>query len=250
MNANVVSFLERHGMKMEWSCRRSFLAWFLTPFFAVGILLLMLSVKNPQSSRFVYIFQSMVLTHGESSNPWGDSGPMPPTHYTGVWYRWHSNGRLSFEEHYADGKLDGPFRAWDRAGRQWLETAYRSGRYHGDYILFYDNGATNRVGHYFDDKKTGHWLHFYPDGKKWSESFFSDRGVFDGQQTAWNTNGAVVFTQTWHKGEPWDGRFTLQRGTNWFRDQYESGKLISTTNLGPIVAYFPVAPPATNQPGK
>jgi len=244
MSAGVVNFLERHGLKMAWHCRRSFLAWFLTPFIVAAFLLLMLLVMNPQSNRFVYIFQSMFTSRG-GAHPWGDNGPKPPTHYTGVWCRWHWNGRISFEEHYADGKLNGSFKAWDKSGCQWLESAYRSGRYHGEYILFYENGATNQALHYFDGKPTGSWLHYYEDGKKRSERFFSDPGVPDGEETVWNTNGAVVFSHTWCKGEPWDGRFAFGNGANWFRDLYESGRLVSATNMGPIPGWYrPASPPA------
>jgi len=107
--------------------------------------------------------------------------------------------------------------------------------------LFYKTGATNKVRHYDNEKPIGRWLHFYEDGKLWEERFFSAPGVPDGEEVLWNTNGVVSFRHTWRKGEPWDGRFTLHKGTNWFRDQYESGTLVSSTNLGPFPpwAYVP-----------
>ena len=233
MRAALTSFFERHGLKMERRCSRSFLVWLLSVLAVPALLVLLLLTLNPQTNRFVFIFQSMFTSRG-GSHPWGDDGPKPPKHYTGVWYRWHWNGRLSFEEHYADGKLDGAFIAWDRSGSKWLGTAYRAGRYHGDYILFYKTGATNKVRHYDNEKPIGRWLHFYEDGKLWEERFFSAPGVPDGEEVVWNTNGVVSFRHTWRKGEPWDGRFTLHKGTNWFRDQYESGTLVSSTNLGPF----------------
>lgn len=226
---------------MEWGIRRSFLVWLLSPIFVAGLLLLALSFANPQSSRFVYIFQSVFSIH-EGQNPWGFDGPKPPENYTGVWYRWYWNGKLSFEEHYVNGKLDGPFRVWYKSGRRWEESSYRAGRLHGDYVLFYENGLTNKLWHYFEGKPIGRWFHFYRNGKKWEERFFSAPGVPDGESIAWDTNGAVEFSHTWRKGEPWEGRFIFDRGTNYYRDVYESGKLISTTNLGPIPpwAYLPV----------
>jgi MORN repeat variant len=228
VNGAFVSFLERHGLKMGWSCRRNFLIWLLAPPLTLALLVLVLLSLNPQTNKYVYIFQSMVTSRN------GDEGPEPPTNYTGVWYRWHWNGKLSFEEHYKDGKLDGPFRAWNSSGQKWLETAYRAGLCFGDYVEFYDSGSTNRINHYFDERPAGLWTHFYADGKKREERYFSEPGIPDGKETVWNTNGMVTFSHTWHKGLPWDGLFTLRKGTNWFRDQYESGRLISSTYLGPV----------------
>ncbi len=218
-------------MKMEWRCRRSFLVAVFAPLAAAGLLLLGLLILNPQTNRYVYIFQAMFTDRG-GPHPWADDGPRPPADYTGVWHRWHWNGQLAFEENYRAGELDGLFKAWDRSGRQWLETAYHAGRYDGDYVLLYKNGTTNKLRHYFEGKPIGRWLHFYEDGKKWDERFFCAPGVLDGDEVAWNTNGVVTFRHTWRKGAPWEGRFILLKGTNWFRDQYESGKLLSTTNLG------------------
>jgi len=250
MRSWLSEFCHRSGMTMDWRCRRSFLFWALAPLAAVAVVVLTLLVLNSQSNRWVFIFQSMV-TNREGSHPWGESGPSPPPHFTGVWYRWHWNGVRSFEEHYTDGKLNGLFKAWDRSGRQWLETSYHEGRYHGDYILFYENGGTNRINHYFEQKPIGRWIHFYQNGRKWEERFFSSPGIPDGEETVWNTNGIVKFTHTWQKGEPWQGSFVLNRGTNWFRDKYESGKLVSTTNLGPLFyGHHPPAPQATNTPKK
>lgn len=237
----VRSFLERCGMRMEFRCSRRFVIWVLTPFCLVALFAVLLLVINPQISRFAYIFQSMVNGR-EGSHPWAALGPNPPDNYTGVWRRWHWNGKLSFEEQYVGGKLDGPFRAWDRLGHLWLETAYHEGRYHGDYVLFYEDGTTNRINHYFEGKQIGHWIHYYSNGQKREEEFFSAPGILDGEQTSWDKNGLVTSQRVWRKDEPWQGRFYFYRGTNWFREQYESGELISTTNIGP---YFLWGLPAT-----
>jgi hypothetical protein len=219
---------------MDWRCRPSFLMWLFTPILICSVVILLLLHLNPQRSRYIYIFQSMVTFH-ENSNPWGDSGPRPPNNYTGAWYRWHWNGRLSFEEHYESGELAGPFRAWDRSGHQWIETAYRVGHLHGDYILFYENGMTNVIKHFFDEEPTGLWIRFDRDGQKSEQRSYSSPGVKNGEVLVWDTNGVVIFRQTWRKGEPWNGSFEVYRGTNWFKERYESGTLISSTNLGPYL---------------
>src|SRR5689334_20721324 len=102
MKGVVTRFIERMGLTMGWRVRRSFLIWLLTPIFLVGALLCVLLMLNPQTGRVIYIFQAMVTQRG-GDHPWGESGPRPPSDYTGVWHRWHWNGRLSFEEHYEAG---------------------------------------------------------------------------------------------------------------------------------------------------
>jgi hypothetical protein len=233
MNSALLKLFNQIGLKMDWSCRKSFIIWVTTPLLAVGAIILALLFLNPQCCRYIYIFQAMV-TNRSGPHPWGDNGPKPPSNYTGVWYRWHWNGQLSFEEHYKNGQLDGPFRGWDYSGRKWLETAYRAGQYNGDYITFYESGATNTINHYFNNQAIGHWTHFYQDGKKWEEKYFSAPGVPDGDEVIWNTNGKATFRHAWLKGEPWDGRFTIQKETNWFQEQYALGTLVSSTNVGPI----------------
>jgi hypothetical protein len=231
MSAGLVKFLERGGLRLDWHCRHTFLLWLFTPIIVATLVVVVLLTLNPQRSKYIYIFQSMV-TDRSGPHPWDALGPSPPQHYTGFWRRWHWNGRASFEEYYKEGKLDGRLTMWDKAGHKEFEGDYRGGGYHGAYIWFYHNGTTCRLEHFSDGKPIGRWLHFHEDGTKWEERSFSAPGVPDGDAIVWNTNGAITFKHTWRKGEPWDGRFTLYRGTNWFQAVYESGRLIASTNLG------------------
>jgi len=133
---------------------------------------------------------------------------------------------------------------WDKSGRKQFQADYREGKYHGAYIWFYESGVTNKLQHYSDNEPIGRWVHFYDTGQRWEERFFSAPGIPDGDELVWNTNGAVTFKRTWRKGEPWDGRFALHKGTNWFREVYDSGKLVSSTNLGPLPPWAYLPPPA------
>src|ERR1051326_2993505 len=105
MNPALVSFLERRGLKIDWRCRPSFLIRLFASLAVFGGLWLLWLVASPQSSRMVYIFQSIFTERG-GSHPWGAEGPNPPENYTGTWLRWHWNGRRSFEEHYVSGQLE------------------------------------------------------------------------------------------------------------------------------------------------
>jgi len=225
----LVNFFERHGVKMEWRCRPALLAWLLTPFLILGIIILALLLANPQSNRWVFIFQA-TFAHRGGSTPWGGDGPDPAPNYSGVWHRWHRNGRLSFEEHYKNGKLDGSIKAWTTSGILWLDTNYKDGQYDGKNLVYYNSGQLCRQEEYSKGLPIGHSVHFRENGTKWEEASFSSPGVLDGDQIYWHQDGTMT-RRVWREDKPWEGVFILEKGTNWFREKYESGILVASTNL-------------------
>lgn len=237
MNTALIHFFERHGLKMEWRFRRAFLAWLLTPLLFLGVVILTLLLANPQSNRWVYIFQAM-FTHRGGHGPWGEDGPDPPPDYSGTWYRWHRNGRPSFEENFKNGQLDGSFRSWTRSGNLRFDIVYKDGQYDGKYLFYgYDTGALSVQREYSKGLPIGHWVSFRENGTKLGEETFSGPGVLDGDQLSWDESGKMT-RRIWREGKPWEGLFFLKRGTNWFSEKYQSGTLLASTNNGPDLGVY------------
>jgi hypothetical protein len=224
MNATLVNFFERRGLKMNWHCRKSFMMWLLAPIFAAVTLISALLLLNPQSCRIVYIFQSVFTKSC-------DQDMEPSAGYTGTWRTWYLDGTLTSEGHYKDGKLDGDFTGWDDHGRKWLATAYQAGQCNGDYLVLYPGGTTNKMYHFSDGEPVGYWYQFYSSGAKCEERYFSAPGVADGEELAWNTNGALLFHRSWRNGDPWDGDFMFLTRTNRLLETFSAGTLVYSTNI-------------------
>ena len=60
--------------------------------------------------------------------------------FTGVYYAWHSNGWLKYEENWKDGKGNGLSRAWYSNGQLKHEWNYKNGKFHGLCRIWYDSG--------------------------------------------------------------------------------------------------------------
>ena len=59
-----------------------------------------------------------------------------------------SDGRVTAQAEYLDGKLDGQSKVWSKDGTLILEDHYRNGERHGIYQSWWDNGAVKEQGRY------------------------------------------------------------------------------------------------------
>ena len=76
MSKALVGFFERHGLPPSGRrCRKLVVLWLLWTSCGMAVLILLLLLLNPQSSRFAYILQAMFTSH-DGSQPWGAVGPM------------------------------------------------------------------------------------------------------------------------------------------------------------------------------
>ena len=76
---------------------------------------------------------------------------------------WFSNGQLSLQTTYIDGKIDGEYTEWYEDGQLAIQTAYLNGKIHGEYKFwgcdgllskhsFYKNGRIIKQKKYEDGK--------------------------------------------------------------------------------------------------
>jgi hypothetical protein len=94
----------------------------------IGIVV-MVSVADPQSHKFVY------LAH---INIFGEH-PAVPSGFTGVWREWYPDGRIGSTE-VVDGKLHGACTMWSSSGRMTREGRFEHGKPVGVHFTYEDYG--------------------------------------------------------------------------------------------------------------
>jgi antitoxin component YwqK of YwqJK toxin-antitoxin module len=98
-------------------------------------------------------------------NYWNPDGIQQVVNGQGKIIANHSNGRISSEASYVNGKLEGPTYRWNSKGIKTYECHYREGKKYGHYYETNYSGVVQEEGYY----KWGHmdslWLYYYPDGK-------------------------------------------------------------------------------------
>ncbi len=159
----------------------------------VGLILLglagifcVLRFGNSQWNRWIYVFQSRFVAHGDLLGP--------PHGFTGVWHGWESDGSLSFEVDCVNGKCNGPFLAKWPSGKIYMLINRKDDNWTGPVLVWDGNGNLIAEGHYVDNAPY--------DGSFYSESF----GVL----------------QEYRNGDCWNG-FFMDHGA---AAVYKDGKLI------------------------
>jgi antitoxin component YwqK of YwqJK toxin-antitoxin module len=67
-------------------------------------------------------------------------------------------------------------------------------------VFYYEDGTKKVEGWYNQEgRKDGAWTFWYPNGKKWSEGYFSN-GIDDRLRTTWHENGQMHYRGKYDKG--------------------------------------------------
>jgi len=86
-------------------------------------------------------------------------------------------------------------------------------------IIKYKNGVIKAKGYYNSGRKYGEWQSFYPDGKLWSDEYFT-LGLPDGKITVWYDNNKKMYEGVYKNGHP------IGTWSYW----NEEGKLLRTSD--------------------
>jgi hypothetical protein len=100
-----------------------------------------------------------------------------------------------------DGKRDGRWLFWYKAGQKQLEGEYIKGKKTGIWIKWDERGAKITEGEFLHGKMHGRWTDWYVNGQRAQESHWL-HGKRDGTWTSWSMNGAVEKVQDYdHRRE-------------------------------------------------
>ena len=136
-----------------------------------------------------------------------EEGPMVDGERNGLWKRFHSNGQLRSEIHYASGT---PF---------------------GDYRLYDDQGQVFEEGRWEHGMNVGKLLRYWPNGTLQQQLTFDSQGVAQGQQRHYHDNGQLEMVVDLVDGEESGDLIRLDReGRVLQRTTFREGQVVQRSS--------------------
>ena len=123
---------------------------------------------------------------------------------TGIIYYVHTNGQLTYEGNFRNGKKHGLERLWYECGQIHRQCTYENGVEHGEYLSWHSNGqlATKYTSVYGEVE--GKVLNYHENGQLHFEYFKID-GKQVGLSRSWHENGQLDTKAVYSKAGEIDG---------------------------------------------
>lgn len=115
----------------------------------------------------------------------------------------------------AEGELyNGPYTVYVEGSQKLAQYDLKDGQFHGNVVLYHENGAMHQMGHYVNGEKNGMWITWDASKNKRAEAFY-DHGKKIGVWSVWNATGARLFHMVYHNNKKagnwqmWDAQANL-----------------------------------------
>ncbi len=143
---------------------------------------------------------------------------------TGLWKRWHSDGRLADSGHYVEDRYDGVWVGWYDNGVQSYRSEYDTGKGTGTWKWWHSNRQLKERGSYVDGKREGEWAGWYESGTKRFRTRYSMDSL-DGEFREWYGDGTLHKLDTYALGL-WNGTSTewYPNGQKESEGEYRNGE--------------------------
>lgn len=116
-----------------------------------------------------------VVTEYYHSGKVAGNGPKLGTRKVGRWrYYSETDGTLSNEGDYIDGRKQGPWISYYPDGKVAVQGDYHQGEPTGTWNYYHENGQLSSTGLFVEGKRDGYWVSFSMDGKKISEAHLAN----------------------------------------------------------------------------
>lgn len=125
----------------------------------------------------------------------GDTKP-----FTGTAEKLYSNGKISNEDEYINGKFDGKSILYFSTGKLSRITYYTDGKYNGETIIYHDNGKIQSKKSYKNGIQEGAEITYFPSGKICSYVFYKEGATTD-TATYWYENGKKNIMYVYKNGK-------------------------------------------------
>jgi len=185
---------------------------------------------NPQSHKYIYIFQCYYWPKAKTKYPVYDLNLQVvgydifrPNKFSGKWRTWYKNGILKEESCFSAGIYDGLSLIWHSNGQMSESINYKKGYYEGSWQSWHENGVKAIAGNYNNGLKEGKWECWHINGKK-SKEFMFKRGVHEGYYIIYN-HGNKRFLFTFKHGKL-KGlvKIYTKKQTNYFENSFGDEK--------------------------
>lgn len=141
----------------------------------------------------------------------------------GIYREWHLNGTQKMELQVIEGMaeltetaltswvFDGINRIWEENGALVAEISYEKGMLHGDSLYYYPEGQLQKKIPYFQNEINGSLICYHETGDI-SETIPHVKGLRQGIASAFFSNNALCYEETFDKGILLEGRYFTKNG--------------------------------------
>ncbi len=139
---------------------------------------------------------------------YGNNHPYAPKR-TGVWTKFHADGKKSSEGVFENDLMTGPWKDWHPTGAIAIECTMKEGVLTGTWSRFNEEGKLALQGTADGNlyhanfagapRRTGVWTAYHPNGKKASEGTYAKNNL-DGAYTEWRADATTSLTATFSHG--------------------------------------------------
>lgn len=138
--------------------------------------------------------------------------------YTGKVIERYPTKEIRTEVYIKDGKLDGPFKKYEKTGQITFDGGYKNGLQDGPTKTYYETGQIAAEGYFKDGKQVDGFKKYYKNGNLYSEGFYID-GKLEGLYKEYTETGELK-----HEWIYKDGVFESYVGTQKQRKPRERKK--------------------------
>ncbi len=102
-----------------------------------------------------------------------------------------------------------------------IQTSYKDGKLHGEYLNYYDNGQLYEVASYVNGKEHGEYLSYYDNGQLWYKTNYLN-GKREGETVTYGEIGELLGRENFVDGKRYGERLTYYKGYLNERLKYKS----------------------------
>lgn len=159
-------------------------------------------VNSGRSEAFFYHENGNIMTYGIYRNMKKDS----------LWFNYNEEGKIVYTETYANDLLNGkktvyfpPNKETGKVERIASVTYFKDGKADGDFIEYFEHGATRTKGSYLNGVRHGVWTDYQPTGKPLAVTRYKN-GQRHGWCSAYDALGKEVNKDYYYYGQLKQGK--------------------------------------------
>lgn len=155
------------------------------------------NVETGRSEAFFYHENGNIMTYGIYRDMKKDS----------LWFNYNEDGKIVYTETFANDSLHGkktvyfpPNKETGKVERIASITYFKNGKADGEFIEYFEHGATRTKGTYVDGQRHGVWTDYQPTGKPLSVTRYK-KGQRHGWCMAYDALGREVNKEYYYYGQ-------------------------------------------------
>lgn len=154
-------------------------------------------ITTGRSEAFFYHENGNIMTYGIYRNQKKDS----------LWFNYNEDGKIVYTETFENDVLNGkktvyfpPNKETGKVERVATVTYFKNGKAEGEFIEYFEHGATRTKGAYLNGQRQGVWMDYQPNGKPLSMTRYKN-GQRHGWCSAYDALGKEINKEYYYYGQ-------------------------------------------------